>query len=226
MFWPLSKITTFKAQKSLLRAIILYIYYFTAEYIKISSNLCFRTTILYNLLSLPNLGRELTNVMLCHSSRVWVSISLIPINASSPGSPGSTQATGDPEYEKKSKRLWMVSILGDPNYNSIPNLNPHYIWQAPTNFTAGPSINHPTLPPYNPPSGYNNGYSWILDLLPFEKFHRVDSHAEFEVCWCLSCSQAWLGHDWLKCVKTLKVAKTAIWDSMSSQRLCDEGYRE
>jgi len=34
-------------------------------YIWVYNNLCFRTTILYNLLSLPNLGRELTNVTLC-----------------------------------------------------------------------------------------------------------------------------------------------------------------
>ena len=57
--------------------------------------MCFRTTvktILYNLLSLRDLGRELTNVMLYHSSRIWVTIWLIPIRHP-PGSPGSTQAT-------------------------------------------------------------------------------------------------------------------------------------
>ena len=53
--WPLSKITTF------------WIY----------SDLCFRTMILCNLLSLPNLGRELTNIKLCHLSCVWVSTQLI-----------------------------------------------------------------------------------------------------------------------------------------------------
>jgi len=50
-FWPLLKITKFKVQNSLLRTINLYIYYMvylTVEYIRISSNLCFRTTILYN----------------------------------------------------------------------------------------------------------------------------------------------------------------------------------
>jgi len=78
-FWPLSKIIKFEVQNSLLRAIYSMVYS-TVECIRISSNLCFRTTILYNLLSLPNLGRELTNVTLRHS-HVWVSIWLIPINA-------------------------------------------------------------------------------------------------------------------------------------------------
>jgi len=44
--WPLSKITTFKVHKSLLRVIILYIY--SMVYLKFSSNLYFRMTILYN----------------------------------------------------------------------------------------------------------------------------------------------------------------------------------
>ena len=53
VFW---KMTTSKSQKSLLRAIILYIYsmYSTVEYIRTSSNLYFRTMILYNLLSLQS----------------------------------------------------------------------------------------------------------------------------------------------------------------------------
>ena len=83
--------------------------YYTVEYIRISSNLRFRTTILYNLLSLPDLGRELTNVTLCRSNHVLVSI-WFPINASSMASfsmpPArqarcKQQATEDPGYENK-----------------------------------------------------------------------------------------------------------------------------
>ena len=45
-FWSLSKIIKFEVQNSLLRAIYSMVYS-TVEYIRISSNLCFRTTILY-----------------------------------------------------------------------------------------------------------------------------------------------------------------------------------
>jgi len=55
-FWPLSKMIRFKVQNSLLRAIYSMVYS-TVEYIAICASG-------HNLLSLPNLGRELTNVTL------------------------------------------------------------------------------------------------------------------------------------------------------------------
>jgi len=93
--------------------------YSAVEYI--SSNMCFRTTILYNLLWLPNLGRELTNITL--QSMFEFQFGWSQLSMASFSSPGSTQATG----------YWRPGIWRqDPAMNGLHSGRFKSVWAAAT----------------------------------------------------------------------------------------------